>query len=331
MGRMAVLPKGDDLPNPAAPSAGGKGVLNVATCQFPVSADIGANLRYIVRQMQAARTGGADVAHFPECALSGYAGTDFGSFAGFDWDQLRQATAEVLRQARRLGIWVVLGSSHPLTDPHKPHNCLYIIDPEGQVVDRYDKMFCAGDARGQTGDLAHYSPGSHFAAWTINGVRCGALICYDYRFPELYRAYRQQRVDLMFHSFHAARASEERLAAMRTAIGADLAEINQAATYTYPGITMPAAMTTAAACNHLWISCPNSSAPESCWPAFVVRADGVTTGRLRRNRPGVLLTKVDTSLELYDSTAVWRDRAMAGVLHSGELVTDPRSADRTSI
>ena len=81
----------------------------------------------------------------------------------------------------------------------------------------------------------------------------------------------------MFHSFHAARASEERLAAMRTAIGADLAEINQAATYTYPGITMPAAMTTAAACNHLWISCPNSSAPESCWPAFFVRADGVTT------------------------------------------------------
>lgn len=107
---MTVLPRGDDPPNPTAPSAG-RGVLNVATCQFPVSAEIGANLRYIVRQMQAARTGGADVAHFPECALSGYAGTDFGSFAGFDWDQLRQATAEVLRQARRLGIWVVLGSS----------------------------------------------------------------------------------------------------------------------------------------------------------------------------------------------------------------------------
>jgi deaminated glutathione amidase len=306
-------------------------VLNVATCQFPVSAEIGANLRYVVQQMQAARTGGADVAHFPECALSGYAGTDFASFAGFGWDGLRQATAEVLRQARRLGIWVVLGSAHPLTEPHKPHNCLYIIDPDGQVADRYDKMFCAGDAEGRTGDLAHYSPGSHFAAWTINGVRCGALICYDYRFPELYRAYRQQRVELMFHSFHAARASEERLAAMRTAIGADLAEINQAATYTYPGITMPAAMTTAAACNHVWISCPNSSAPESCWPAFFVRADGVTSGRLRRNRPGVLLTKVDTSLELYDSTAAWRDRAMAGVLHSGELVTDPRSADRMSI
>jgi hypothetical protein len=35
--------------------------------------------------------------------------------------------------------------------------------------------------------------------------------------------------------------------------------------------------------------------------------------------------------DLYDSTAVWRDRAMAGVLHSGTLVSDPRSADQTAL
>ncbi|HEY2550637.1 MAG TPA: hypothetical protein VGI64_08670 [Streptosporangiaceae bacterium] len=109
-----------------------------------------------------------------------------------------------------------------------------------------------------------------------------------------------------------------------------MAKLNRAATLTYPGITMPAAMTAAAACNHLWISCPNTSRPESCWPAFFVRADGITTGRLRRNRPGVLLTTVDTQQPLYDSTAAWSDRAMAGQLHSGTLPSDPRSADRTS-
>jgi deaminated glutathione amidase len=94
---------------------------------------------------------------------------------------------------------------------------------------------------------------------------------------------------------------------------------------------MPAAMTAAAASNHLWISCPNSSAPQSLWPAFFVRADGITVGRLRRNRAGVLLVTVDTEQDLYDSTAVWRDRAMAGVLHSGTLVSDPRSADQTAL
>jgi hypothetical protein len=62
-------------------------------------------------------------------------------------------------------------------------------------------------------------------------------------------------------------------------------------------------MAAAAACNHVWISCPNSSAPQSAWPAFFVRADGITTGRLRRSVPGVLISAVDTRQDLYDSTA----------------------------
>lgn len=307
------------------------GVINVATCQFPVSADIRANLGYVKRQMRLAQQRGAHVVHFPEAALSGYAGTDFEDFADFDWDALRQATFEVIEYARRTQIWVVLGSAHRLSNGHKPHNSLYIIDNSGQIVDRYDKMFCGGGADGKSGDLVHYSAGSHFSTWTINGVRCGALICYDYRFPELYRGYKKQGVELIFHSFHAASVSDDRLAQMRKDIGPELIPINKAATYTYPAITMPAAMTAEAAFNHVWISCPNSSAPQSCWPAYFVRADGVTAGRLRRNRPGVLLTTVDTSQDLYDSTAAWRYRAMAGVFHSGTLVTDPRSEDRSAL
>jgi len=305
--------------------------VNVATCQFPVSADIASNLGFITRQLRTAKGRGADVAHFPEGALSGYAGTDFESFDGFDWAALAAATEQILGLARALGVWVVIGSAHQLTGAARPHNSLYVISSEGTVIDRYDKRFCAGDAAGTTGDLAHYSPGDHCSTWTINGVRCGALICYDYRFPELYREYRRLDVQLMFHSFHAARFSAAKAAAIGAAIGPQFAALNRAATFTYPGITMPAAMTAAAAANFMWISCPNSSAPQSCWPAFMVRADGVTVGRLRRNVPGVLVTTVDTDAELYDSTAAWRRRALAGQLHSGTVPEDPRSADRTAI
>ncbi len=84
------------------------------------------------------------------------------------------------------------------------------------------------------------------------------------------------------------------------------------------------------AVDHVWISGPNSSAPQSCWPAFFVRADGITTGRLRRNVAGVLISTVDTAEALYHSTADWQDRALSGVYHSGELCADPRSADRHS-
>jgi deaminated glutathione amidase len=304
--------------------------ITVATCQFSVGADIAANAAEITRLMARASQRDARVAHFPEGALSGYAGTDFATFDGFDWDTLRQATDAIVRLAGELGMWVVLGSAHRLTGAHKPHNSLYVISDSGRLIDRYDKRFCAGDAAGRDGDLAHYSPGDHASVWTIDEITCGALICYDYRFPELYRDYCARGVQLMFHSFHAAAASPERVRAMGAAIGARYRPLNRAATYTYPGITMPAAMTAAAAANHIWISCPNSSAPESCWPAFFVRADGVTTGRLRRNMAGVLLSALDTTEDIYDSTVAWRQRAIAGTLHSGTLVSDPRSADRTS-
>ncbi|HKD89495.1 MAG TPA: carbon-nitrogen hydrolase family protein, partial [Streptosporangiaceae bacterium] len=150
--------------------------LTVATCQFSVSADIATNAAQIKRQMMRASRGGARVAHFPEGALSGYAGTDFATFDGFNWEALRQATDDVAGHARELGIWLVLGSAHRLTGANKPHNSLYIIDDSGGIVERYDKRFCSGDADGLTGDLAHYTPGSHFSVWTIDAVRCGALI-----------------------------------------------------------------------------------------------------------------------------------------------------------
>lgn len=306
-------------------------VLTVATCQFPVSADITRNLRYVVRHLRQAKERGADVAHFPEGALSGYAGSDFVSFGDFDWKGLREATERVLELAAETGMWVVAGSAHRLSAGHKPHNSLYVINDAGEIVDRYDKRFCSGGPEERSGDLAHYSPGDHASVWDINGVRCGALICYDYRYPELYRDYKRRGVELVFHSFHAANVSPEQVLVIGESIGSAFEPLNPAASFTYPGITMPAAATAAAAANHLWISCPNSSARESLWPSFFLRADGITIGRLRRNTAGVLISTVDTTDDLYDSTRAWRDRAMNGILHSGTVITDPRSTDRTTL
>ena len=303
--------------------------LSVATCQFPVSSDIDRNRRYIERQLRWAKQRGAHVAHFCEGALSGYVGADFPSFAGYDWGLLEERTREIFELARQLRIWVLLGSSHRLDGRHKPHNSVYVIDDSGALLDRYDKMFCAGDASAREGELAQYSPGSHFCVFEIRGVRCGLLICHEYRYPELYREYKRRGVELMFHSFHAGNATPQRWKAMQRQVGAEYHRLNRESTL--PGITMPASMQAASASSHLWISCSNTSARESCWPAFFVRPDGVVTGRLRRNVAGVLITRVDTEQLLYDSTLAWRDRAMRGVYHSGRRVRDPRSARRREL
>jgi predicted amidohydrolase len=303
--------------------------LNVATCQFPTGADIDANLGFVSRLMRETKSRGGEVAHFPEACLSGYAGSDLESHADTDWPLLASALGEVLALAGSLGLWVVLGSAHRLTPPHKPHNSLYVISGQGRIVDRYDKRFLSGDASGAAGDLAHYSPGNHFSVFDIKGVRCGALICVDCRYPELYRAYKRRGVQLMFHAFHAAHVGAEEWNAIEARIGVENHALNPATTY--PGITQPAMMHAAAGSNHMWISCPNSAAFRSCWPSFFVRPDGVITGRLGEHGTGVLLSQVDTEAPFYDSTAAWRERAMAGILHSGDLVRDARSDDRTAI
>lgn len=287
--------------------------LRVATCQFPVEGEVARNRRWILRQME--QSAGADVVHFSEAALSGYAGVDVPSSADFDWNAITTATRDVQAIARRLKLWVVLGSAHRLSNNVKPHNSLYIIDKNGDIIDRYDKRFCTGlNGKKSTMDLGHYSPGDHFTTFSIKGITCGALICYDYRFPELYRQYKKLGVDVLFQSFHNARTS-----------------VVDDPTYNIWRTIVPATMSCRAAENHFWVSANNSTVKPSRWASFSVRPDGQIVGKLKLHQPGVLLTDMVLDPKCFDAPGPWRERAIDGVLHSGELVKDPRSEDRTCI
>jgi predicted amidohydrolase len=286
--------------------------LRVATCQFSVEGDIAANRRHVLRQIESAASQQADVVHFSETALSGYAGVDLPGIDSLDFDALTAATRDVLAAARKHRVWVLLGSTHRLTDGHKAHNCVYVIDNHGDIVDRYDKRFCTGlDGRKPTLDLSHYSPGDHCTTFKLKGLTCGVLICYDYRFPELFREYKKLGVEVLFHSFHNARKS----------VVAD-------PRYNIWKWIVPATMACRAAENHFWISANNSTTRPSCWPSFTVRPDGQIAGRLRPHRAGVLITDMTLDPAVYDAPGPWRENAMTGKLHSGTVVTDTRSTDR---
>ena len=289
--------------------------LTVATCQFPTDKDISRNLRHVLRQMKTAGARGADVAHFSETCLAGYAGSELKSFDGYDWDLLLKSTRQIMDLAARLRLWVILGSNHRLTGRHKPHNSLYIINSRGRIVDRYDKCFCCGRRSGKTDDLKYYSPGDHFCVFTIKGVRCGALICHDLRYDELYRQYKKRGVRLMFHSYHMGHVTKAKIRRSKQM---------------YESV-VPSTMQAYAANNYVWISASNTSARESPWPSFFVAPEGQIIGRLRNNVTGVLINTVDTARKFYDASAAWRDRCIRGVYHSGKVVSDKRSADRTRL
>ena len=277
--------------------------LKIATCQFAVGADVRRNGRQMRKQIEQAKKMRADVVHFSETALSGYAGVDYKSWDGFDWDALIEETGAICDLAKRKKVWVILGSAHRLTGKNKPHNTLYAIGPDGKIVDRYDKCFCTG------GDLRHYSPGDHLVTLDIKGVKCGLLICYDVRFPELYRAYYKKGVQCLFDSFYNARKSGPNI---HTQI-------------------MRVSLQAHAATNYSWISGNNSSGFYQSWQSVFIQPDGVIAASLKRNQAGVMVNEVDTEAELYDASSAFRERSIKGVLHSGTVVKDKRSKNRKAL
>lgn len=290
-------------------------LLRVATCQFPVEAEISKNLKHVLRQIEESSDLKADVVHFSETALSGYAGVDVPSADAIDREELRAATEQVMQSAKKHKLWVLLGSTHFLTGNHKPHNSVYIINPQGKIQDRYDKRFCTGtNGKKPTLDMCHYTPGDHHSIFKIKGVPCAVLICYDFRFPEIYRDLKKQGVRVIFQSFHNARKT-----------------VVDDPSYNIWKEVVPATMSTRASENGFWISSNNSAARRSCWASFAVQPDGAITGQLKLHKAQVLMTEMDLSRSYFDPSAPWRDRAMQGVLNSGELIRDPRSADRVSL
>ena len=273
--------------------------LVIASSQFPVTGNISKNAGWILNQMRIAKIRGADLIHLPECALSGYGGADIHDFKNYDWIELQNQTKSILLLADELNLWVLLGSSHKLSEENKPHNSLYVINPEGKIVDRYDKRFCTG------GDLKHYTPGEHFVVFEVNKIKCGLLICYDVRFPELYRGYRKLGVDVIFQSFYNARGKEDGI---------------------HPKI-MPVTCQARAATNYFYLSLTNSSAPYS-WPCYFITPDGLVSNKLQANKPGVLISAIDISKKYYDASKPYRMDAINGKLNSGSNVKDIRSQNR---
>ena len=251
-------------PSPVIPTGQGANsgaTLRIATCQFPVSGNPVENANYIRGFLRQAAEAGAHLLHTSEACLSGYAGIDFRSFADYDWARLREVTTGLRELAKELKLWLVLGSAHFLDQTTKPSNCLYLIDPEGRIADRYDKCFCTG------GDQKHYSVGDRLVTHDIRGVRIGLAICYDICWPQLYIAYRELGATVMVHSFHNARSKGPNCL--------DTLNVRQ--------------VPTRCADNRLWAVCNNSSQPYSHWGSFIARPDATIPQQLEINQPGMLV------------------------------------------
>lgn len=166
--------------------------MRAAILQTTTGIDPAANALAIVAAIRNAKDAGADMLFTPE--MVGMLDRDRRRAAGNLTDEAGSIVlAQVREAAAEAGLWVHLGSL-PLRDERddgRLANRAFVIDDSGAIRARYDKihLFDVDLATGESWrESSVYGPGERVVVVDTPWGRMGLSICYDLRFPDLYRA-----------------------------------------------------------------------------------------------------------------------------------------------
>lgn len=157
--------------------------IKIKALQYQVEfGDFEGNLNKVRAQFEHAKLEETDVVVLPEMWTSGY---DLENIAEHACHDLEPALSFIAELAQQYDVNIVAGSvANIKEDPDKVYNTAFVVDREGTLVYEYSKMhlvpmldepryLAAGDSKVET--------------FMLDGSRCGMVICYDLRFPELFR------------------------------------------------------------------------------------------------------------------------------------------------
>jgi deaminated glutathione amidase len=162
----------------------------VAAIQMISSPSVADNLATARRLVAQAAAGGAQLIVLPEYwAIMGQQETD--KLAHAEQPGSGPIQDGMAQMARQHGIWLI-GGTLPLIsgEEGKVLNTTLVYDPQGAPAGRYDKIHLFGFTRGTESynESRTIVPGAQVRSIETPFGRVGLSICYDLRFPELYRA-----------------------------------------------------------------------------------------------------------------------------------------------
>ena len=166
--------------------------MRAAIFQMTSGIDPAANAAAIADMAARAKADGADMLFTPE--MAGYLDRDRKRAAATLHSEGDDPVLAAVREAAaKQGLWVHLGST-PLKDERSDGrwaNRSFMIDDSGDIRARYDKihLFDVDLATGESWrESSVYGPGERIVAVDTPWARMGMSVCYDMRFPDLYRA-----------------------------------------------------------------------------------------------------------------------------------------------
>lgn len=152
--------------------------------------DPAANLDAAVKLIGEAKKAGADYVQTPEMTNIMELSREklFSAIAPEEFDICLTGLRDL---ARKLSLHIHVGSLAIKVSPDKAANRAFLIDPKGEIVARYDKihMFDVDLANGETyRESRNFRAGELAVVTDLPWARFGLSVCYDLRFPSLYRA-----------------------------------------------------------------------------------------------------------------------------------------------
>jgi|RhiMetdeSRZDD1v2_1073273.scaffolds.fasta_scaffold335852_2 deaminated glutathione amidase len=166
------------------------GTFKAAMIQMRSGLKPAANIDDALRLISEAKSAGAEYVLTPEMTniLAAKREQLFGAIVAEEADP---SLATLRELARRLGIYIHIGSLAVRLSPERAANRSFLLDPKGNIAARYDKihMFDVDLADGESyRESRNYRPGEQAVLADLPWGRLGLTICYDLRFPALYRA-----------------------------------------------------------------------------------------------------------------------------------------------
>lgn len=172
------------------PAAGASSTFRAGLVQMCTGRDVARNLDELSRLVREAAAAGASYVQTPEVSVL-MERDRARLFVETRPEEGNPAIAHCQALARELGIWLHLGSMGVLVKPDKIANRSYLFTPEGRIAARYDKihMFDVELPGGESyRESRNFEPGSKAVLVDLPWGALGLTICYDLRFPALYRA-----------------------------------------------------------------------------------------------------------------------------------------------
>ncbi len=164
--------------------------MRIALLQMTSGIDPAANARTITEAIAEAASGGAAMLFTPE--MSGLIDRDRARAAGSLYAEADDPVLAAVRKAAAAhAVWVHIGSLAVKEEGGKLANRAFVIGPDGEIRARYDKLHLF-DVDLPTGESwresASYAPGKGAVVVDTPVGQLGLAICYDLRFPDLFRA-----------------------------------------------------------------------------------------------------------------------------------------------